>query len=990
MAGQYTGSKFSPIVIEDSDEEVIHQLCDELPDTPPPSRSPHPSTTRFAHNHSNMGTVDTRDGYPPNSHGSVKIEDNHSNKLNRKRKRSEPGPPYFVAPASGPNPMRKLKTNVPESKKARKRRRKLEREALAEHQQLPYDEGTALSLQTPSSQQWPMINSAIHRGVPDPRAYQHMHSPPSGLGAAMPTQYRPQPLVYSSGPYDIPAASTSSWVARMALAAESPEPPPPREYIEPVEQRFPPVQRAVPATDVGSSTGHKPRSARSHFSTVVPTPPVHLPIKPRESIGMRPEQDPFGKHGFFDTSPSSLNRCFTSTPYRPKNYSPNPARTLVMDQSAFPKPLRTLDYVKTWCTIACGAQPVYIAVDTAAGKALIEFATVDLARKAWSSPKLDPSSAGIREDLIKVWWYRAHHIETEVAAREIEEGEIEDDGAKKPPSAPPRKETKKERKARLARERLAIRSNVEGKPNTRSAVPPKPPKQLGPPMPVPTIGIQPMPPTVYPYSLPRPTLPPLEQNLASTSYRSSYGSSLRPADSATQEDRESIASSRGSPPRPHSPPGPPPNSKTQEVFVDPIQDSEDMDIEVDNVEPRPPEDSSRDPGPPIGGYPFDPHLISPNLPLNAPIPRFGQFPTSAPSQPPPQPVPPPAPNSTLPTPAPTPPQGATSHTTPAQPSPLLDVIPPVVETVISPVPSPAPSEPRAMKNVPKGPSFAKRSLLARQKELEEIILKTKIQLGPNPHQAIPSRVSSPSPSDSIPGGSIDTLPTSEINGAADMSDKQAMEGRLRKLVLESQRTKHKAPVSDETVSSVVCPPDVASPPNTISSDGKLSPPPTTPIVLPPPTDPPKISLDDLAVSFITETIQTITSKSPPAALLQEIQVTKPRTSNATIKVELAAKQRQLEQQIADSKILMAKLAMARTKQEKNSILAAMREKTRVAEDHQNPSSSADTHRSNQQNEYFVGPVDSGLSGQRRWPDCDHSSGVFIMISDDESGDSDGE
>jgi hypothetical protein len=50
--------------------------------------------------------------------------------------------------------------------------------------------------------------------------------------------------------------------------------------------------------------------------------------------------------------------------------------------------------------------------------------------------------------------------------------------------------------------------------------------------------------------------------------------------------------------------------------------------------------------------------------------------------------------------------------------------------------------------------------------------------------------------------------------------------------------------------------------------------------------------------------------------------------NLNTRLELAAKQKRLELEIAETKTLMAKLAQARTKQEKDTILAEMREKSR--------------------------------------------------------------
>ncbi|KAK0438130.1 hypothetical protein EV421DRAFT_1826826 [Armillaria borealis] len=65
---------------------------------------------------------------------------------------------------------------------------------------------------------------------------------------------------------------------------------------------------------------------------------------------------------------------------------------------------------------------------------------------------------------------------------------------------------------------------------------------------------------------------------------------------------------------------------------------------------------------------------------------------------------------------------------------------------------------------------------------------------------------------------------------------------------------------------------------------------------------------------------------------------RPSTTQAiAAKQELAAKQRRLEQQIAESKALMAKLSLARTKQEKDTIMKLLRETSRAAEEDRNKS-----------------------------------------------------
>ena len=75
-----------------------------------------------------------------------------------------------------------------------------------------------------------------------------------------------------------------------------------------------------------------------------------------------------------------------------------------------------------------------------------------------------------------------------------------------------------------------------------------------------------------------------------------------------------------------------------------------------------------------------------------------------------------------------------------------------------------------------------------------------------------------------------------------------------------------------------------------------------------------IALEELAVSFITETLEAIKLPAKPSA--------------AAMKLELLTRQQQLEKDIAESKMLMARLTSAQTKEEKEDILRAVRERTR--------------------------------------------------------------
>jgi hypothetical protein len=76
------------------------------------------------------------------------------------------------------------------------------------------------------------------------------------------------------------------------------------------------------------------------------------------------------------------------------------------------------------------------------------------------------------------------------------------------------------------------------------------------------------------------------------------------------------------------------------------------------------------------------------------------------------------------------------------------------------------------------------------------------------------------------------------------------------------------------------------------------------------------SLEDLAVSFISETIEGI----KPAVLKT--------TARVGARHELLQKQLKLEQYISQSKELIARLSRAQSKEEKDNIMSAMREWSR--------------------------------------------------------------
>jgi len=1001
-----------------------------------------------------------------------------------KRKRVENGVESDETPTPGPNKSRNPTASLeerfsnPESKKARKRRRKLERQALeAEVQSKLHTRANGMNTILPLSPPTPVLQAWLGATF-DP--YPFHNTPQQDLDFTSTINRRPHQqlhqdnisaLQYPTHRYsshhrhdnnftDSSIASTSTWVSSMTMAAH-PLQDANQSNVYSNTSHWPLPPKPVPApTDILNAS--EAQSIHSHatlpvgprgadWSTkVIPMRPVaSLPPRPKKSlpppsqiIGMQPDQDPYSKHGIFHLAASSQPQ--SSDGKGP--YMPNPARTLVMEQ--LPKSHRTHDFVNSWSKSACRAYPVYVAVDVAAAKALVEFATAKLARKAWGSPKLSAGVAGLkpqqlkgkpREDLIRVWWYRVDGVGAGGGVCEIEEGEIEGDAGEREVSVPLKKETKKERKARMAKEREAkliaeradtgIRDGnaVQQQFQSEAQVnPPHPTLHLfAPQVNVPTtapattssnrnvyagpssyseanqyqpqrqnhhraplpsqseLGTQWRGPdgTHDPYRKPQ---PPIYGGQDSPTRNGSFNvsddhdsiASSRRARSVASSRHVSIASSRSNSPiamsvdavvLPLVPPhrALPPITVPRPPAVSDIVDdnkrfSDDMEVDLDtDMDLDTPAGAtfsfksvgSRQtviPNPALVSQQHASSMVKPSVPplstltLSAPVPKLGQ--------PPPPPLGhghlasrftvSPAPTMALPTPTPTPP--FISAPTPSFASKSLSISTPPLAASPTPSNTPlsTPSEPRAMKNAPKGPSFAKRSLLARKKELEERIAMSKLALG----QPVESKgLSTPVEDTGTPGrcdsvissatGSVSASPVSAemVNQNESAADKIGMENKLRRLVLESQRNKGK-PVHDAgaeslaptAVSNSASPsPLLSTSVSSSTSTATPSPLPSLPSVATAATTSstvsttPGFSLDDLAVSFITETIQTLKPgpRVPP----------RPESLQATTKVELAAKQKRLEQQIAESKVLMAKLTQARTKQEKDSIFAAMRE-----------------------------------------------------------------
>jgi len=114
-------------------------------------------------------------------------------------------------------------------------------------------------------------------------------------------------------------------------------------------------------------------------------------------------------------------------------------------------------------------------------------------------------------------------------------------------------------------------------------------------------------------------------------------------------------------------------------------------------------------------------------------------------------------------------------------------------------------------------------------------------------------------------------------------------------------------------------------------------------------------MEDLAISFIKESIEAVRTVPAPPAL--------------SIKQQLEMKQRQLEQYIAQSKALMAKLTTVRPKPEREALMKELRNISRMIDD------------TNAESAQLPTPAEK-LSSQRWWPSLPEES-MVLELSDDE-------
>ncbi|PCH35110.1 hypothetical protein WOLCODRAFT_27644 [Wolfiporia cocos MD-104 SS10] len=341
--------------------------------------------------------------------------------------------------------------------------------------------------------------------------------------------------------------------------------------------------------------------------------------------------------------------------------------------------------------------------------------------------------------------------------------------------------------------------------------------------------------------------------------------------------------------------------------------------------------------------------------------------------------------------------------------PKLSIQQPVRQVRAVPLPTPSPTivtvqklaalAPTPETGVDRAVPASKRSLLERQRELEERIAYVKEELARRGVASSISAASAETTSSSVASGSgYATRGSTPSQVAADGESRPAIDTGKRQVptMAPLQIQPSDAPpvpplptpaLSESTSATGTNKSRSTSPsledavtPESGASTGKS-------------LNGATMSLDELAISFITETIQTVNTPPPPAA-----KPTPPpeKMSQAAEKMLLAAKQKRLEQHIAESKMLMAKLGTARSKEERESILSTLRERRRAMEEDMKADAVSVVQPTSAMSPTplpaapapppFSRPQ-SAQSWKTRWPETAREANILI-ISDDEDDEDD--
>ncbi|KAI0078637.1 hypothetical protein K474DRAFT_1660255 [Panus rudis PR-1116 ss-1] len=314
------------------------------------------------------------------------------------------------------------------------------------------------------------------------------------------------------------------------------------------------------------------------------------------------------------------------------------------------------------------------------------------------------------------------------------------------------------------------------------------------------------------------------------------------------------------------------------------------------------------------------------------------------------------------------PSPTTSHATTTAVSDL-SFVPSNHETPTT-TPSPTLSESTAKSS---SLTLAKHALLARQKELEAKIAKSKEEIAARMAKEAKA-VATPTPPSKDPSPPTVALPVSDpavaqaeisVQPSVDPAEtKPSAESELRLRALKSLRQVKKRTEQSAT--------------------------PTKPSPSPAPAKPAPLDFSDLAESFISETIQNaIPSMQPPSPTSYTPTVAS-HPPMKTQKAILAEKQQLLEQHIAESKVLMEKLTSAKTKPERDAIMRELRESTRKHEEtmkkYEAMSSAAAAAESRRPStSYFNSFHQSSSQNRSPWPETP-SDAYILTISDAEDDD----
>lgn len=868
---------------------------------------------------------------------------------------------------------------VHESKNQRKKRRRAERLAAEQanvvHEVKPIESSSLPVASRTRSKQVPLPNRPVTfrntqpSGILPPVSWTasfsaHTAAIPPPLFSSLPP--KPPPLAKSAGP--LPSS-----------LPHFPAPP----ILPPLPGRRPQPPHLLPPS---------PSTIPSALCPPFPQPLLDLDVSKTDSgqlaqkkiLGMPRESDK-GRQGIFPIE----------TVHHPL---PDPTRTLVL--APIPKKYRNAEFVTHWAR-KFTRQSQRIEVDKMLGKALVEFQNVALAERAHGSIRM----MGEGKEHIRAWWYRGPAKNpSDLEEGEIEEGVVEDlppqpQPNKKKQSKSQKKAEKKKQVAQMQRQQQSVSAPSASKVAFNAS-------SFGL-APTPMSFSQPIFPPIYavpPFETKAPVASSSRTMIAAPSSPNTYGyrgavdnfksaGNYRFIGKDSDPDDESNGLYQGASYGHYSTTPKPPNVYQEEEQA--------MDLESDDDEASPrekfspgsryvalaetamtadsataaddasiassragsaeresadrmcvdDEESASAPAPPVvqpnGAATRVPSALSPpKLPAKLLPPSVftmveppaalvfaPALDVSAVSEPP---------HST------TEPTRSMASSVPVQPGrlPLAGFNSRVQDqdSTTAPAPLPAavqvvPSDPPKLSDSANTPpqlathtdssTHMKRSLLEKQRELEERIARAREELARKDAASRASASRNASPEEE--SNKVVTFIESTTEKVTPSTVIVSAESELRRSALQSRR-KTVVPPAD-FAEGTLPPTDIGSVDDTSTPVGATS---------------NAINFEDLAVSFITETLQTVRPSppfDPPSATnplsSHSVTSTAPTTpqpppaipsflrpSQTTERSLLAAKQKRLEQHLVETKMLMTSLSAARTKAERDTILGTLRERQR--------------------------------------------------------------